>query len=36
MAALLVGQADPASLGEFMQACAQRGRRLEPVRGLSP
>lgn len=36
MAALLVGQADSASLGEFMQACAQRGRRLEPVRGLSP
>jgi len=36
MAAVLAGEGDGASVGEFLSACADRGRRLTTGMGLSP
>lgn len=36
MAAVLAGEGDGASVGEFLNACADRGQRLAAGMGLSP
>jgi hypothetical protein len=36
LAAVLAGVTDGGALGEFLAACTERGRRLEPAQGLSP
>ena len=36
MASLLTGQGDKGTVGEFLAACTDRGRRLEPLRETSP